>query len=250
MTARERESAQDYVQLLRKLLATKLTASTALALLAESANQIDTLIKALGDQEAELARALHLVDCECCDVSYPRGDLVDGLCPTCVRNRCGQVRSRIAAEFIPGRVIEEVAAELASVIPPAAIPPLPPPCDSVGPAGLKCTAFDHRPLGHAAYDDDGDLADHWPLTPPSVPDDLVSDGIVGDLVVRVADDSPVPLTGRVISLGEFAGTVMVAWGDQRDATIPRTVTEAYDGLVPAPGKPGRERLHMVPGGAS
>lgn len=46
-----RESAQDFAALLRKLMATKLTASTAIALLDESADVIEGLINELGDQD-------------------------------------------------------------------------------------------------------------------------------------------------------------------------------------------------------
>lgn len=54
-----RQSGEDFLRLARKLRETKLSQSTAVALLDEALARIDCLTKALGDQETELARERH-----------------------------------------------------------------------------------------------------------------------------------------------------------------------------------------------
>lgn len=56
-------------------------------------------------------------------------------------------------------------------------------------------------------------------------------GVVGTIVARSSDDSPVPLTGRVTGRIDEE-TVSVAWGSEQDADYPREHTEFIDELRP------------------
>lgn len=55
--------------------------------------------------------------------------------------------------------------------------------------------------------------------------------IVGTIVARAWDDSPCPLTGRVIGQVD-EDWLDVAWGDQQDADYPSTHREPFDELRP------------------
>jgi hypothetical protein len=58
-----------------------------------------------------------------------------------------------------------------------------------------------------------------------------NNSVVGQIVARDYDDSPVPFTGRV--LGQIdEETLEVAWGSEQDADYPRGTYEPIDGLRP------------------
>lgn len=55
--------------------------------------------------------------------------------------------------------------------------------------------------------------------------------VVGQIVINAYDDSPVPVTGRIIA--QVSGdSVTVAWGDEQYSATPRVSTEWYDELCP------------------
>jgi hypothetical protein len=56
-------------------------------------------------------------------------------------------------------------------------------------------------------------------------------GMVGRIVTRLDDDSPCPVTGRVVYRVDDEW-VEVAWGAEHDKTNPRTDREAVDELTP------------------
>jgi len=60
-------------------------------------------------------------------------------------------------------------------------------------------------------------------------------GVVGSFVIRVGDDSPTPVMGRVTSRVDDE-LVAVAWGAEQDKTDPVTSTEAIDDLYPIQGR--------------
>lgn len=55
--------------------------------------------------------------------------------------------------------------------------------------------------------------------------------VVGQIVARDHDDSPVPFTGRVLGQVDEE-TLEVAWGSEQDADYPRGTYEPADGLRP------------------
>jgi hypothetical protein len=58
-----------------------------------------------------------------------------------------------------------------------------------------------------------------------------SNSVVGQIVARNYDDSPVPFTGRVLGQVDEE-TLEVAWGSEQDADYPRGTYKPVDGLRP------------------
>jgi hypothetical protein len=58
-----------------------------------------------------------------------------------------------------------------------------------------------------------------------------SNSVVGRIVARDYDDSPVPFTGGVLGQVDEE-TLEVAWGSEQDAGYPRGTYEPVDGLRP------------------
>lgn len=204
------QAAQDFLTLLRKLMGAKPSKETAIALLDESATWIECLLVAAAEQEIELAEARQrrtadfaawagltaagypadgeavteaadLADCECCDVSYPRGELISGLCPTCLAAGCGNVRPRVAAEFdaghalrppewqcsrcqmrFDGRKPEDGICKPCETLPPKAAPE--DWCGAKDTIYLCNAPAGHEPLDHVEWHQDGTIAARWPVT--------------------------------------------------------------------------------------
>jgi hypothetical protein len=60
---------------------------------------------------------------------------------------------------------------------------------------------------------------------------MTETSIIGRIVARAHDDSPVPVTGRVVSQIDDE-TLEVAWGDEQRSADPRTSREPFDDLRP------------------
>lgn len=147
-----RESAQDFAALLRKLMATKLTASTAIALLEESADVIDGLVNELGDQDA----------------GGPGNDELDGILTAMYLD----VRRWVAANvLVPGFAPDPVAGG-------TAIPPMGAADSQCGEIlhevrrTWRCSAdADHPLTWHVEHHGSGKPDRYWPVrTAPDAPD--------------------------------------------------------------------------------
>jgi hypothetical protein len=76
------------------------------------------------------------------------------------------------------------------------------------------------------------VADQQDQLPPRA---IALTGIVGMIVVRLGDDSPCPVTGRVT--GQIDEDLYeVAWADEQYSDNPRVTREYFDELSPFPGR--------------
>lgn len=75
-----------------------------------------------------------------------------------------------------------------------------------------------------------------PQEPALAAVDASEPSFVGRIVASIHDDSPCPVTGRVVGQVDEEW-VDVAWGDQRDADYPATSREALDELRPVGKQP-------------
>jgi hypothetical protein len=76
------------------------------------------------------------------------------------------------------------------------------------------------------------VADQQDQLPPRA---IALTGIVGMIVIRLGDDTPCPLTGRVTDRIDEEW-VRVAWGAEQHEADPRSRVEPFDDLSPFPGR--------------
>ncbi len=163
MTGRDETVAQAraFAVLLDELRAGKVTADTSKVLLANASAMLHEL---LAVAEGETAAGVRdLLDCECCDVSYPRPEIVMGLCPACAENGCGASRpaaGRSAPDLAPAEALPMPAADGGF-------------CDSANPdCGTQlCSAQAGHPENvHAMHGLNGRVLEFWPAAGQGAPD--------------------------------------------------------------------------------
>ncbi len=162
MSARDELAAQArmFLDTLALLADKKLNGAAASALLFGQA--VPVIREMLGEIDFDAAcdadGAYVHDDCDCCDVSYPRAEIVNGLCPTCVTARCGQDRpvgDHSAPGFAPAEALPMPAAD--GVF-----------CNSVNPEhdAQVCSAqAGHPEKLHAMHGLSGRVVEFWPAGP-------------------------------------------------------------------------------------